>query len=112
MFSLADLFTIGVGFDLLGGFFLGRGLLASPKEIVRRVGDKRFGGGSPALVVSQLQSRSDAVIGLVLLGLGFGLQASGYISVIGGATVQTGAGRAAVAHRSSWQPARRRWLPA
>jgi hypothetical protein len=49
MLSITDLFTVGVGFDLLGGFFLGRGLLASPGEIVRRVGDQRFGGGNPAL---------------------------------------------------------------
>jgi hypothetical protein len=97
MLSITDLFTVGVGFDLLGGFFLGRGLLASPGEIVRRVGDLRWGGGNPALVVSQLGSRADAVIGLVLLGLGFVFQAGSYIAVIGGAPLQTGAGRAAVA---------------
>jgi hypothetical protein len=97
MLSISDLFTVGVGFDLLGGFFLGRGLLASPREIVRRVGDRRFGGGNPALVVSQLKSRADGVIGLVLLGVGFVLQAGGYVVLIGGGALQTGANRAAVA---------------
>ena len=29
-FSVDDAFTVGVSFDLLGGYLLGRGLLASP----------------------------------------------------------------------------------
>jgi hypothetical protein len=34
--SVGDAFTLGVSVDLLGGYLLGRGLLASPLDIARR----------------------------------------------------------------------------
>jgi hypothetical protein len=40
-FSVDDAFTVGVSFDLLGGFLLGRGLLASLGQIAQRTGDRK-----------------------------------------------------------------------
>jgi hypothetical protein len=34
--SVDDAFTVGVSFDLLGGYLLGRSLLASPSDIASR----------------------------------------------------------------------------
>jgi hypothetical protein len=95
VFSIDDLFTVGVGFDLMGGYFLGRGLVAGVPEIVRRT--ESYWGSNAIERVSQLQAGADGVIGLVLLGFGFALQAAGYLALIGGAGFATGTGRALVA---------------
>lgn len=97
--SVDDAFTVGVSFDLLGGFLLGRGLLASPLHIARRnthvqVTGKVFNAAEAA---AQIQSRADAFVGLVSLAIGFLLQAGGYVALIGGATVDTGGVRALLA---------------
>jgi len=36
LLSIDDLFAVGVGCDLLGGWYLGRGLLVKPVEVVDR----------------------------------------------------------------------------
>jgi hypothetical protein len=95
--SVDDLFTLGVSFDLLGGYLLGRGLLASPLDIARR-NTSLFGQGLNASeAASQIRSRADAFVGLLSLAVGFLLQAGGYVALIAGATVHTGATRAALA---------------
>ncbi len=95
--SVDDLFTVGVSFDLLGGYLLGRGLLASSLDIARR-NTSLFGRGFNAPeAVSHIRSRADAVAGLLSLAIGFLLQAGGYVTLIAGATVDTGAIRALAA---------------
>lgn len=44
-FSLDDLFTIGIGLDLVGAYVLGKGLLAPPAIIIRGAGSY-YGPGS------------------------------------------------------------------
>jgi hypothetical protein len=97
--SVDDAFTVGVSFDLLGGYLLGRGLLASPNEIARRTTQiTTWGQGfNAAEAVTHIRSRADALAGLLALGLGFLLQWGGYVALIGGATVETGPGRAVAA---------------
>jgi hypothetical protein len=94
--SVDDAFTVGVSFDLLGGYLLGRGLLASPSEIASRtLRPTTWGHGFNAPeAVTHIRSRADAQAGLISLGIGFSLQWSGYIAIIAGATVDTGLGRA------------------
>jgi hypothetical protein len=93
-FSVYDAFTVGVSFDLLGGYLLGRGLLASPAEIRQRAGT--MWGSNPAVAIGQILARADATVGLASLGVGFVLQAGGYVILIGGATVEKGSTRAVV----------------
>jgi hypothetical protein len=45
----------------------------------------------------QLRSRADAFVGLISLAIGFVLQAGGYVALIAGATIDTGATRAVLA---------------
>ncbi len=93
-FSVEDSFTIGVMFDLLGGYLLGRGLLASPYEIAQR-GSTRWGWNPPD-VIGQIRAGADARVGLASLAIGFTFQAGGYVALIAGSSVQTGGAQAAV----------------
>ena len=95
--SVEDLFVVGVSFDLLGGYYLGRGLFATPGDIVRRTTSLYGQGLNPAEAISQIRARADGWLGLGSLAIGFVLQAAGYIVVISGATVSTGLARALVA---------------
>jgi hypothetical protein len=92
LFSVDDAFTVGASFDLVGGYLLGRGLLASPSEIARRGGT--YWGYNAAETISQVKAGADARVGLTSLGIGFMLQAGGYVALIAGARVDTGAWRA------------------
>jgi hypothetical protein len=94
-FSIDDLFTVGVSFDLLGGYLLGRGLLASPAQIARR-GSTRWDWNF-ADMLGQIQAGADGRIGLISLCFGFMLQAGGYVALIAGASVKTGGARAGMA---------------
>jgi hypothetical protein len=96
--SVDDAFTVGVSFDLLGGFLLGRGLLAHPAQIANRnthVTVVGSGFNAPE-AMAQIEARADAVAGLTSLGVGFLLQAGGYVALVAGAHVETGIGRAAL----------------
>jgi hypothetical protein len=95
-FSVEDAFTVGVSFDLLGGLLLARGVLASPLQIAVRTTRPTMWGNSfnNAEAASQLRSRADASAGLISLAIGFLLQAGGYVALIGGAKIDTGAVRA------------------
>jgi hypothetical protein len=95
--SVGDAFTVGVSFDLLGGYLLGRGLLASPLDIARR-NTRLWGAGFNASeAISQIKSGVDGRLGLVSLALGFLLQAGGYVALLAGASLETGGGRAVLA---------------
>jgi hypothetical protein len=93
--SVDDSFTVGVSFDLLGGYLLGRGLLASPSQIARRA--STTWGWNSADMIAQIQAGADGRVGLVSLAVGFLLQAGGYVALIAGASVQTGLATAGVA---------------
>jgi hypothetical protein len=95
--SVDNLFTVGVSFDLLGGYLLGRGLLSTPGEIARRNTNPFQASFNAAEAVSQVRSRADAQVGLVSLMIGFLLQAGGYVALIAGVKVKTGGERAALA---------------
>jgi hypothetical protein len=90
--SIDDVFTVGVSLDLLGAYLLGRGLLASPAEIARR--GRTLWGSNPADMIAQIRARADGRVGLTSLAWGFLLQAGGYVSLIGGTALKTGALRA------------------
>jgi hypothetical protein len=95
-FSVDDAFTVGVSFDLLGGFLLARGVLASPLQIAVRTTRPTMWANSfnNAEAASQIRSRADASAGLVSLTIGFVLQAGGYVVLIAGAKIDTGVVRA------------------
>ncbi len=93
--SVDDLFTVGVGLDLVGGYFLGRGLLVQPIEIKRR--SSAVIGHNPATMAGLIGSRADAEVGVAGLVAGFSIQACGYLAEIGGTRVATGAERTWVA---------------
>jgi hypothetical protein len=79
--DVQDLFAAGLGFDLAGALLLARGLLASPRNIARRTGS--YYGYNAWATVSEAHDRVDAVSGLVAFGIGFILQATGYVSELG-----------------------------
>ena len=95
LLSVDDSFTVGVSFDLLGGYLLGRGLLASPAEIARR--GSTYWGWNSAETIGEIRAGADARIGLLSLAVGFILQAGGYVALIAGASVRTGGLRAGLA---------------
>jgi hypothetical protein len=81
--STADLFAVGIGFDIAGAYLLGRGLVAaSPSKIMSRAGS-RLGYSGP-IAMSQLSDRLDGRAGLASLVVGFLLQAAGYACAQGG----------------------------
>jgi hypothetical protein len=79
--SILDLFIVGLGVEVFGGYLVAKGLLLSPSAL------KVFGtnaGIGIADVVDRVKSRVDALIGLALLILGFGLQFTGYVLQLSG----------------------------
>lgn len=76
------LITIGLVFDLFGAFFLAYGLIISKKKAIE-LGVSRFCGDKDEenLKLPQVQDRLkqsyNAIIGLILLGIGFVLQIVG-----------------------------------
>jgi hypothetical protein len=108
LLSVDDLFTVGVSFDMLGGYMLGRGLLAGPLDIARRT--QTLIGSNPPERVSQIEARADGQVGLILLFVGFLLQASGYVALIAGAQIKTGADRTMLAVALALAAASAAWL--
>jgi hypothetical protein len=96
MFSADDLFTAGIGFDVVGAVLLAKGLLVSATQSFRRsyVG---FGGWGFGQLVTRAEDWIDGWLGASSLVLGFLLQLIAYALVIGRAKVQTGVGPAMVA---------------
>lgn len=95
--SLTDLFLVGLTLDLSGAVLLAKGLLISPARM-NELSETLFGGGlAPEAQEGHLGNRVDAEIGLFYLGIGFGLQAIGYLLDIAGVDSGTGTGRLIVA---------------
>jgi len=72
-FAVTDLFLVGTALDLLGGFLIAKGLLVSTPVLVLRSGN--FWGGNPTVPVGAVEDRIDAKAGLLILAVGFTLQA-------------------------------------
>lgn len=79
-FELEDLFTAGIGCDLGGAFLLARGLINRPAELTRLAGS--FWGSNSYQAVDVAKNRLDAIAGVSCLGVGFILQATGYIATL------------------------------
>lgn len=92
LFTVDDVFVVGVSFDLLGGYLLGRGLLVSPSQISQR-GTTHWGWNS-ADMIAHIRGVADARLGLCSLAIGFALQAGGYVALIAGEHVAVSALRA------------------
>jgi hypothetical protein len=76
VFAISDLFLVGTALDLVGGALIAHGLLTSLDVLAGRAGT--FWGGNPTVAVGAVEDRVDAQFGLITLGLGFTLQATGY----------------------------------
>jgi hypothetical protein len=100
VFSVDDLFTAGIGFDLVGAILVAKGLLVSAKQQWRR-NASGYGGWSGPQAVSWAEDSVDGWFGAVALVLGFTLQAVAYALLIGGASVHIGTGAAWVAVASA-----------
>lgn len=95
LFSLYDLFTVGTAFDLLGAWFLARGLLSSPVQLVRR--SSTFVGMNVAMAVESAGEHVDGRFGVLAILGGFVMQAGGYCAYIAAAPhVHASGGRALV----------------
>lgn len=75
--SLQDVSAAGIGLDIAGAWLLGRGLLQQPKQVARRAMAEH--GMNIDEAAAQIEDRADAQPGLMLLVLGFFLQALGYV---------------------------------
>lgn len=71
-----DFIILGLTVDLCGGLILAKGFVFKSIPSVIREAQTRLGGNS-AMVRSALLQRSEAVLGGLLLAIGFGLQAWG-----------------------------------
>ncbi|HEX3359520.1 MAG TPA: hypothetical protein VHS74_00875 [Solirubrobacterales bacterium] len=89
MFSLDDLFFVGIALDLTGAAILAMGLLASATTI-SELGRPTVGRLSEGTVVERIESRADAEIGVAVLGFGFFFQGLGYLLELAGEPVKVG----------------------
>jgi hypothetical protein len=84
-FSVQDLFAVGIGLDIAGGYLVVRGLLLNDVELRRLAGT--YVGMSYGELVARIEDRIDARVGLMSLIAGFFLQAVAYVLTLGGAAV-------------------------
>lgn len=94
LFDVQQLFAAGIGFDLAGAGLLVKGLLSSPRDLALKSGS--YYNSNPHLGVSVARDKVDALTGLVTLGVGFALQAIGYVVVTAGASSSGSAKKALV----------------
>jgi hypothetical protein len=88
IFNASDLFAVGLGLDLAGGYLLAGGLLVDDADIAA---SHTLAGSRAQLVVSKVRDRIDARHGLAALGAGVALQLTGYLAAEAGArTAHTG----------------------
>jgi hypothetical protein len=115
--SVEDLFLVGVSLDLLGGYFLARGLLEHPPTFELAMKPEAPTRGNMA--AAEIKADVDTRVGLAVLAVGFVLQAAGYVLTLAGTHVTTSAVRtmlaltlAALAVVLIWWIARRvtRWM--
>lgn len=96
MFSLNDLFIVGIALDLTGAALLAKGLLSSPKDIYA-VTQTTYDGMAWEATESRIWDKVYAEFGLSYLCAGFVLQAFGYLSELEGHAIKVGNDRALTA---------------
>jgi hypothetical protein len=79
--SIDDLFAAGIGLDVAGAYLLGKGLLTSPRTIIKRA-TPQYDFSYP-IAVAQAEDRVDAIAGVAVLLTGFVLQVLAYTLSIG-----------------------------
>ena len=82
LFAVEDLFAVGLGLDIAGGYLVARGLLTDDADLATV---RTFAGMGAQSTVARVQDRVDASFGLLYLGAGFALQAAGYAASEAGA---------------------------
>jgi hypothetical protein len=82
LFDIQDLFAVGLGFDISGGYLVAHGLLLTPRDVARL--SSTYIGFNPHEAVARSRDRIDVMFGLFFLLLGFALQALGYVLSVGG----------------------------
>jgi hypothetical protein len=96
VFTVADLFVVGVVLDLVGAYLLSRGLLASHSTLALRAGT--YYDSNPHAAVGFAEDRVDGRFGVIYLMLGFGAQAVGYVLELGfNPSTEASAGRVVAA---------------
>lgn len=96
MFSLNDLFFVGIALDVTGTVFLAFGLLASAASI-KALGSPSMRRMNEGTIEERIAGRADAEAGLVILGMGFALQGIGYLLELAGHEAHAGGDRVLVA---------------
>lgn len=89
-FSIADLFVVGLGVELVGAWLIARGLLI-PLPALKTFGT--HAGIGVADVVDRARNRIDGQFGVALLLLGFALQLVGYLVELDGGELRQGRDR-------------------
>jgi hypothetical protein len=93
--DVQDFFTAGLGCDIGGAYLLAKGLLLGAPDLTRLSGS--FYDTNKYAAVSMARDKIDAMSGLAALGVGFLLQAIGYIDGLAGwGGTTTNSGEAAV----------------
>lgn len=94
MWTLADLFLVGLVLDISGAILLAKSLLLSPRTLSKL---NTFWGVGYGQHQDRLDNRVAGEFGVAYLVLGFALQFVGYSLDIGGVSTATGGGRLAAA---------------
>lgn len=94
MWTLADLFLVGLVFDIAGAVLLAKGLLLSPRMLSKLNTNWGVAYGQHR---DRIDNRVAGEFGVVYLVLGFALQFVGYSLEIGGTSTKAGGERLVVA---------------
>lgn len=81
-FEFQDLYALGLGFDFVGALLLAFGLVANNLAELNRIAGS-FYGSNPYQAVSAARDRINAISGVVLLLLGFVVEATAYLLQLG-----------------------------
>jgi hypothetical protein len=90
MWTLADLFLVGLVLDISGAILLAKGLLLSPRTLSKL---NTFWGVGYGQHQDRVDNRVAGEFGVAYLVLGFALQFVGYLLDIGGVSTATGGDR-------------------
>jgi hypothetical protein len=88
VWSIADLFLIGLALDVVGAVILAKGLLTDPVTIYRLTAT--YVGSNPTAALDRIEARVASEFGLSYLAGGFLFQVVGYGAEVGGVETATG----------------------